>query len=290
MLLSSHLLDEVEKTCDVAAIVDEGRVVAQGTIAELVGGGARAIDIVCHAPSRRRSLLAAVPGVARAADHDGAHPRRRSPRGAGRPRDRHRAAAPAARPRRRRRARRAGRHLARGPVPDHDDPPGGPILMLDLRLIRAEILKLRRRRGMLAVAVLLTSASSRWLRRQRAPARRRPRHALRPGRRRDQLQGRASRSSALMASVVGVIVGAHRRRRGHRVRRLPRPGRHRPLAHGAVRARASSARGRCVLPILGRDRRSRRPSLSIALDRLATAPDGGAIWPGTASACWSPAR
>jgi ABC-type multidrug transport system ATPase subunit len=32
VLLSSHLLDEVEKTRDVAAIVDQGRVVAQGTI------------------------------------------------------------------------------------------------------------------------------------------------------------------------------------------------------------------------------------------------------------------
>src|SRR5215210_7938457 len=31
VLLSSHLLDEVEKTCDVAAIVDMGTVVAQGT-------------------------------------------------------------------------------------------------------------------------------------------------------------------------------------------------------------------------------------------------------------------
>ena len=35
VLLSSHLLDEVEKTCDAAAIVDNGRVVAQGTIEEL---------------------------------------------------------------------------------------------------------------------------------------------------------------------------------------------------------------------------------------------------------------
>ena len=50
VLLSSHLLDEVEKTCDVAAIVDQGRVVAQGTIHELVRGGPRAIDIVCHSP------------------------------------------------------------------------------------------------------------------------------------------------------------------------------------------------------------------------------------------------
>jgi ABC-2 type transport system ATP-binding protein len=71
VLLSSHLLDEVEKTCDVAAIVDQGRVVAQGTIHELVRGGPRAIDIVCHSPVQAVTLLAAMPGVTRAADHDG---------------------------------------------------------------------------------------------------------------------------------------------------------------------------------------------------------------------------
>jgi ABC-2 type transport system ATP-binding protein len=72
VLLSSHLLDEVEKTCDVAAIVDNGRVVAQGTIGELVRGGPRAIDVVCHGPAEVVRLLAAVPGVSRAADHEGA--------------------------------------------------------------------------------------------------------------------------------------------------------------------------------------------------------------------------
>ena len=51
VLLSSHLLDEVEKTCDLAAIVDMGKVVAQGTIHELVRGGPRAIDIVCYGPA-----------------------------------------------------------------------------------------------------------------------------------------------------------------------------------------------------------------------------------------------
>jgi ABC-2 type transport system ATP-binding protein len=70
VLLSSHLLDEVEKTCDVAAIVDQGSVVAQGTIHELVRGGPRAIDIVCHGPVAAASLLAAVPGVSRATDHE----------------------------------------------------------------------------------------------------------------------------------------------------------------------------------------------------------------------------
>jgi ABC-2 type transport system ATP-binding protein len=71
VLLSSHLLDEVEKTCDVAAIVDKGHVVAQGGIADLVGGQAREIDIVAAPNVRAAGLLAAVPTVARAAQHNG---------------------------------------------------------------------------------------------------------------------------------------------------------------------------------------------------------------------------
>ena len=31
-MLSSHLLDEVERTCDAVAIVDHGRVIRQGPI------------------------------------------------------------------------------------------------------------------------------------------------------------------------------------------------------------------------------------------------------------------
>ncbi|MGI8802899.1 MAG: ABC transporter ATP-binding protein [Solirubrobacteraceae bacterium] len=71
VMLSSHLLDEVEKTCDAAAIVDGGRIVAQGTIAELRGGGngARAIDIDCDSHSRAAGLLAAVGGVGSATDY-----------------------------------------------------------------------------------------------------------------------------------------------------------------------------------------------------------------------------
>src|SRR3954465_2515014 len=38
VLLSSHLLAEVEKICDAAAIVDRGRVVLQGTIDEITAG------------------------------------------------------------------------------------------------------------------------------------------------------------------------------------------------------------------------------------------------------------
>ncbi len=39
VFISSHLLDEVEKTCDAAAIVDRGKVIVQGSIAELAVGG-----------------------------------------------------------------------------------------------------------------------------------------------------------------------------------------------------------------------------------------------------------
>jgi len=71
VLLSSHLLDEVEKTCDVVAIVDEGHVVAQGTIHEIVRGGPRAVDVVASNPVDAARLLAAVPGVLGATDHEG---------------------------------------------------------------------------------------------------------------------------------------------------------------------------------------------------------------------------
>ena len=41
VFLSSHLLDEVERVCDVVAIVDQGRVIAQGPIADLTVRTAR---------------------------------------------------------------------------------------------------------------------------------------------------------------------------------------------------------------------------------------------------------
>jgi ABC-2 type transport system ATP-binding protein len=47
VFISSHLLDEVEKTCDAAAIVDRGKIITQGPIAELAsGGGARSELII----------------------------------------------------------------------------------------------------------------------------------------------------------------------------------------------------------------------------------------------------
>jgi ABC-2 type transport system ATP-binding protein len=40
VLLSSHLLGEIEAVCDRAVLLSEGRLVAEGSIAELVGGAA----------------------------------------------------------------------------------------------------------------------------------------------------------------------------------------------------------------------------------------------------------
>jgi ABC-2 type transport system ATP-binding protein len=45
VLLSSHLLDEVERICDQVAIVDRGRIITQGPIADLAAGGEQAIVI-----------------------------------------------------------------------------------------------------------------------------------------------------------------------------------------------------------------------------------------------------
>jgi ABC-2 type transport system ATP-binding protein len=61
VFISSHLLDEVEKTCDAAAIVDCGKVITQGSIAELAAGGeGRHVLIVgVDDPERALGLLAA---------------------------------------------------------------------------------------------------------------------------------------------------------------------------------------------------------------------------------------
>src|SRR5690242_4907133 len=63
VFISSHLLDEVEKTCDVAAIIDRGRVIAQGPIEELVAGGAGELIVECDDLERALALLAAAPSV-----------------------------------------------------------------------------------------------------------------------------------------------------------------------------------------------------------------------------------
>jgi ABC-2 type transport system ATP-binding protein len=58
VVLSSHLLDEVERTCDAVAIVDRGRVIRQGAIDELVrGAGTVVIRIDCSDPVGAARLI-----------------------------------------------------------------------------------------------------------------------------------------------------------------------------------------------------------------------------------------
>jgi ABC-2 type transport system ATP-binding protein len=57
VMLSSHLLDEVERTCDQVAIVDRGRVIRQGWIAELIGTAGVAVEVQCSDPAAAARAL-----------------------------------------------------------------------------------------------------------------------------------------------------------------------------------------------------------------------------------------
>lgn len=59
VVLSSHLLDEVERTCDAVAIVDRGQVIRQGLISELLAGAGLSLQVECSEPGRAATLLAA---------------------------------------------------------------------------------------------------------------------------------------------------------------------------------------------------------------------------------------
>jgi ABC-type multidrug transport system ATPase subunit len=70
ILVSSHLLTEVEKTCDHVTIVDRGRIVASGTPDSLSGGGER-IEVRLapdELPNARAALEAGGFGVTQPAD------------------------------------------------------------------------------------------------------------------------------------------------------------------------------------------------------------------------------
>jgi ABC-2 type transport system ATP-binding protein len=72
VLLSSHLLDEVEKICDHVAIVDRGRVVMQGSMAELAAGAEQSILVATSDDERAHALLSEHGAVATAAaEQDG---------------------------------------------------------------------------------------------------------------------------------------------------------------------------------------------------------------------------
>ncbi len=60
VFLSSHLLDEVEKTCDHIAIVDQGRIIVQGSVGEISATGDPTVLIEVDDIASARRVLGAV--------------------------------------------------------------------------------------------------------------------------------------------------------------------------------------------------------------------------------------
>ena len=59
VMLSSHLLDEVQRTCDAVAIVDRGKVIRQGSISDLLSGATLDVRIECTSPDRAAGIVEA---------------------------------------------------------------------------------------------------------------------------------------------------------------------------------------------------------------------------------------
>jgi ABC-2 type transport system ATP-binding protein len=74
ILLSTHILSEVESTCDRALVIDRGRLVAEGTIDELraMRRADSALVSLRDPDARGAKLMAAIPGVRRVRRIDGA--------------------------------------------------------------------------------------------------------------------------------------------------------------------------------------------------------------------------
>lgn len=63
ILLSSHLLAEVEQTCNRLVVMDRGRLVAADSVATLVGESDRSVYLEVDDTDRARSVLAGIAGV-----------------------------------------------------------------------------------------------------------------------------------------------------------------------------------------------------------------------------------
>ncbi len=150
VFLSSHLLDEVEKTCDQIAIVDQGRVILQGAVDEIAATGDPTVLLDVDDIDAARRLLSEETRVTKI-EQEGRE--LRVTLGAGLSSAELNTTLVQARDRRL--ATRAGARDARGEVPRGHVAAGEQ----RMRLIAAEVLKLRRRRGLMAWSVILTVGS-----------------------------------------------------------------------------------------------------------------------------------
>ena len=72
VLLSSHLLHEVEQTCDSVTIISRGRLIAQGPVGQLVASGGREqVRLRTTDDERARPILAALEWVSDVAEQNG---------------------------------------------------------------------------------------------------------------------------------------------------------------------------------------------------------------------------
>jgi ABC-2 type transport system ATP-binding protein len=70
VLISSHLLDEIEKTCDMVAIIDRGKLIRQGYLSELRGGAARQVVVTCDDNVKAGRILGQLSAVRAIAVND----------------------------------------------------------------------------------------------------------------------------------------------------------------------------------------------------------------------------
>jgi ABC-2 type transport system ATP-binding protein len=63
VLISSHLLTEIEEVCNYVVVMDRGRLIAEGTVEELTSAGSRTAYLEVDDVAAARRVLSAVPGV-----------------------------------------------------------------------------------------------------------------------------------------------------------------------------------------------------------------------------------
>ncbi len=72
VIVSSHLLSEIEQTCSHVVVMAKGRKIAQGTVEEIVGAGGAVLLGVAEADTEQAiAVLTALPGVSAARTDDG---------------------------------------------------------------------------------------------------------------------------------------------------------------------------------------------------------------------------